>query len=179
MTYNVWHEIERQCLAESQLRHTNTFFVYFRLFKQTLQFLLQVYYVKKCPSSLRWTHDLQNMSLFPWPLDHFIRSELYNKARLSVGFAYNYLGYVSFLIFETGFTRIKFYLLLSQMILLRNITKAYPTKPLGELPTFSSSLIENYVVLYHTHNRTPTLNITWLISTITHSPSTQRSTYVT
>ena len=39
--------------------------VYFCLFKQTLQFLQQIY-VKKCPSGIR-THDLQDMSLLSRP----------------------------------------------------------------------------------------------------------------
>ena len=45
------------------------FLIYFRLFKQTLQFLQQIN-VKKCPSGAGIRiHDLWNMSLLPKPLD--------------------------------------------------------------------------------------------------------------
>ena len=47
------------------------FLIYFRLFKQTLQFLQQIYVKNVHPVYCAgiWTHDLQEISLLPKPLD--------------------------------------------------------------------------------------------------------------
>ena len=49
------------------------FFVYFRLFKQTLQFLQQIYvnmFIQYTVLGIQ-THDLQYMRLLPYPLDQY------------------------------------------------------------------------------------------------------------
>ena len=56
------------------------FFVYFRLFKQTIQFLQQIN-VKKCPSSIRRrdsNSQPSDMSLLPQPLDQGSRNDIHN-----------------------------------------------------------------------------------------------------
>ena len=57
------------------------FFIYFRLFKQTFQFIQQIN-ENKCPSIGIRTHDLRNMSVLPKLLDHKNYEKYFVKAKI-------------------------------------------------------------------------------------------------